>query len=100
MSRKMVKWAPFVSLKEQTIYLNRLKAERQKVTKPLLGEDEMNTINETLVNYHGQVLNITYYDKGYIKEINTVITKIDCTNKKVVTTDIIINFDDLIRLEE
>ena len=100
MRRKMVKWAPFVSLKEQTIYLNRLKAERQKVTKPLLGEDEMNAINETLVNYHGQVLNITYYDKGYIKEINTVITKIDCTNKKVVTTDISINFDDLIRLEE
>ncbi len=58
----------------------------------------MNAINETLVNYHGQVLNIIYYDKGYIKETNTVITQIDCTNKKVVTTDSSISFDDLVKL--
>lgn len=100
MSRKMVKWAPFVSLKEQTIYLNRLKQERLKVERPLLSEDEMSSINETLVNYDGRPLLITYYDRGYIKDLRTCIKKIDATNRKVVTTDLTINFDDLIRLED
>lgn len=100
MSRKMVKWAPFVSLKEQTIYLNKLKTERQKVERPLLSEDEMAVINDTLVNYHGEMLTITYYAKGYLKEITTTISKIDIDNKKIVTPDLIISFDDLIKLEE
>jgi|GEM_PF-3683901 len=46
-----------------------------------------------------QFKNITYYDMGYINEIHTAITQIDCTNKKVVTTDSIISFDDLVKLE-
>lgn len=96
----MVKWAPFVSLKEQTIYLNRLKKEKLKVERPLLSEDEINEINDKLVNYHGEVLRITYYDQGFVKEISAIIKKIDTINKKVVTTDLAINFDDLIRLED
>lgn len=95
----MVKWAPFVSLKEQTVYLNKLKQERLKVERPILSEDEMSEINDMLVNYHGEVLLITYYDKGFIKDIRTTIKKIDTINKKVVTTDISINFNDLIRLD-
>lgn len=60
----------------------------------------MNAINETLVNYPGPVKNITYYDMGYINEMHTAITQIDCTNKKVVSTDSIISFDDLVKLED
>lgn len=100
MSRKMVKWAPFVSLKEQTIYLNKLKQERLKVERPILSEDEMNAINDILVNYDGRELLITYYDKGYVKEIRSTIRKIDPIYKKVVTPDKSISFDDLIRLED
>jgi hypothetical protein len=100
MSRKMVKWAPFVSLKEQTIYLNKLKQERLKVERPILSEDEMNAINDILVNYDGRELLITYYDKGYVKEIRSTIRKIDSIYKKVVTPDKSISFDDLIRLED
>lgn len=96
----MVKWAPFVSLKEQTIYLNKLKQERLKVERPILSEDEMNAINDILVNYDGRELLITYYDKGYVKEIRSTIRKIDSIYKKVVTPDKSISFDDLIRLED
>lgn len=100
MSRKMVKWAPFVSLKEQTIYLNYLKKEKLKVERPLLSEDEIGEINYILVNYHGEILQITYYDQGIVKETTTTIKKIDTINRKVVTADLVINFDDLIRLED
>lgn len=100
MSRKMVKWAPFVSLKEQTIYLNKLKQERLKVSRPLLSEDEMNAINDVLVNYHGQKLNITYYDQGFVKDIVTTIRKIDPYQKKVITPEVELSFDDLIRLSD
>jgi len=100
MSRKMVKWAPFVSLKEQTIYLNKLKQERLKVSRPLLSEDEMNAINDVLVNYHGQKLNITYSDQGFVKEVETTIRKIDPYQKKVITPEVELSFDDLIRLSD
>lgn len=100
MSRKMVKWAPFVSLKEQTIYLNKLKQERLKVSRPLLSEDEMNAINDVLVNYSGQKLNITYYDQGFVKEIVTTIRKIDPYQKKIITPEVELSFDDLIRLSD
>lgn len=100
MSRKMVKWAPFVSLKEQTIYLNKLKQERLKVSRPLLSEDEMNAINDVLVNYHGQKLTITYYDQGFVKEVETTIRKIDPYQKKVITPEVELSFDDLIRLSD
>lgn len=100
MSRKMVKWAPFVSLKEQTIYLNKLREERLKVERPILSEDDMMVINDILVHYHGQVLKITYYKRGMIEQIETSIRKIDTQNKKIVTSDISIAFDDLIKLEE
>ena len=100
MSRKMVKWAPFASLKEQSIYLNKLKMDRQKVERPLLSEDEINAINEKLVNYDGQTLLITYYDQGFIKQIESVISKIDGPNKKVITPDLAISFDDLISLND
>lgn len=99
MSRKMVKWAPFVSLKEQTIYLNKLKKERLKVERPLLSEDEKNAINDVLVHYHGQVVMITYYDKGFIKDIHTTISHIDGYQKKIITPDLHIAFDDLIALD-
>jgi len=96
----MVKWAPFASLKEQSIYLNKLKMDRQKVERPLLSEDEINAINEKLVNYDGQTLLITYYDQGFIKQIESVISKIDGPNKKVITPDLAISFDDLISLND
>lgn len=96
----MVKWAPFVSLKEQTIYLNKLKQERLKVSRPLLSEDEITQINQVLTDYNGEVLLITYYDKGLIKDVKTTISKIDGYNKKVITPDVTISFDDLIRLDD
>jgi len=96
----MVKWAPFASLKEQSIYLNKLKVDRQKVERPLLSEDEINAINEKLVNYDGETLVITYYDHGFIKQFESVISKIDVPNKKVITPDLVISFDDLIKLND
>jgi len=96
----MVKWAPFASLKEQSIYLNKLKSERQKVERPLLSEDEINAINDKLVNYDGKSLLITYYDQGFIRQIESVISKIDGPNKKVIIPDLVISFDDLISLDD
>lgn len=100
MSRKMVKWAPFVSLKEQTIYLAKLRQERLKVERPTLSDDEIAAINQVLVDYHGQELTFTYYDKGLIKTFKAVIIKIDQYTKKVVTSDLTINLDDLLSLDD
>lgn len=98
MSRKMIKWAPFASLKEQAIVLNKTKEEMKKIDKPELSEDQINEINLILTNYKGETLNITYYRDGYLLNISSIIKKIDVNNKKLVTPNQTIMFDELVSL--
>lgn len=82
--RGIKKWAPYKSLVEQEKYLKKLHEDNQKVERPLLSEDEAQEINEILVNYQGEELEITYWRSERINTIVSVIKKIDPNNKKIV----------------
>lgn len=98
--RGMKKWAPYKSLNEQENYLNRLHKDQNKVSKPRISIDEAESINEILVNYRGEELEITYWRNDKINTVSTILVKIDALNKKIVLPERrTINFAELIKIE-
>lgn len=97
--RGMKKWAPYKSLIEQEKYLKKAHQENDKVERPIISSDEAESINEILVNYHGEELEISYWKNEKIVKISTILVKIDPVNKKIVLPERkTIYFKDLISL--
>ena len=97
--RGMKKWAPYKSLNEQWSTLDRLHQDEEKVEKPKISNEVAEEINEILVNYHGQELEIYYYKNGYIKKEKSTIKKIDAFNRKLILDNqMIIYLKDLVGL--
>ena len=82
--RGMKKWAPYKSLIEQEKYLKKARDENNKQVRPQISSDEAEMINEILVNYHGEELEITYWRNEKINTVSTILVKIDAENKKIV----------------
>ena len=98
--RGMKKWAPYKSLNEQQKYLDKLHQEQEKVERPSISSDEAESINEILVNYHGEELIISYWRNNKINTISTILSKIDPVYKKIVTPERnTIYFMELIKIE-
>ena len=98
--RGMKKWAPYKSLNEQEGFLNKLHKEQNKVSKPKISSDEAENINEILVNYHGEKLEITYWRNDKINTVSTILNKIDVLNKKIVLPERrTISFTEIIKIE-
>lgn len=96
--RGMKKWAPFSSLIEQSTCLEKMKYEKNKIDKPLISSDRAEKINQILVNYAGQEVEIKYYYDGYIYTIITTIKRIDKEYKKLVLPSGTLSFKDIIDL--
>ena len=98
--RGMKKWAPYKSLIEQEKYLKKAKQDNDKQVRPQISSDEAENINEILVNYHGEELEITYWRNEKINTVSSVLVKIDPENKKIVLPDRkTIYFKELISIE-
>ena len=98
--RGMKKWAPYKSLNEQQAYLDKLHQKQEKMEKPRISSDEAENINEILVNYHGEELNISYWRNDKINTVSTILVKIDPVNKKIVLPERkTIYFSELINIE-
>ena len=98
--RGMKKWAPYKSLIEQEKYLKKAKQDNDKQVRPQISSDEAENINEILVNYHGEELEITYWRNEKINTVSSVLVKIDPENKKIVLPDRkTIYFRELISIE-
>ena len=82
--RGMKKWAPYKSLIEQEKYLNKSHQNNNKQERPQISSDEAENINDILVNYHGEELEISYWRNEKINTVYTVLIKIDAENKKIV----------------
>ena len=82
--RGMKKWAPYKSLIEQEKYLNKTKQDNNKQIRPQISSDEAELINEILVNYHGEEVEILYWRNEKTYSISTILVKIDPENKKIV----------------
>lgn len=98
--RGMKKWAPFSSLIEQATCLEEMKYQRNKVSKPILTEDQMEKINYVLQSYQkGQIVKIKFYHDGYLYVINTTIKRIDLENRKLILEKGKLDFSDLIDID-
>ena len=98
--RGMKKWAPYKSLIEQEKYLKKAHQDNEAVTRPVISSDEAEEINEILVNYHGEELNISYWRNNKINTVSTILVKIDPENKKIVLPERkTIYFSELISIE-
>ena len=96
----MKKWAPYKSLIEQDVYLNKMKKEKEKISKPIISSEEAENINEILTNYHGEELLIEYWRNEKINTVSSTLSKIDPVNKKIVLPlRKTIYFSELIRVE-
>ncbi|MBQ6731073.1 MAG: YolD-like family protein [Bacilli bacterium] len=82
--RGMKKWAPYKSLIEQEKYLKKAHKDNEVIERPIMSSDEADEINEILVNYHGEELEISYWRNNKINTVSTILAKIDPTNKKIV----------------
>ena len=98
--RGMKKWAPYKSLIEQEKYLKKAHQDNNVVKKPTLSSDEAEYINEILVNYHGEELEITFWRNDKLNTMSTILVKIDPVNKKIILPERkTIYFSELISLE-
>ena len=98
--RGMKKWAPYKSLIEQEKYLKKAHQDNEVIARPVISSDEAEEINEILVNYHGEELEVSYWRNDKINTVSTILVKIDPVNKKIVLPERkTINFNELISLK-
>ena len=85
--RGMKKWNAYKSLPEHDPAIRNTMNERYKVPRPVISSEEAEIINEILVNYHGELLAITYYRNNEINEVEDTIKKIDTYSRKLILTN-------------
>lgn len=96
----MKKWAPFSSLIEQATCLEEMKYQRNKIAKPVLTEDQVEKINFVLQSYKkGQIVNIKFYNDGYLYIVSTSIKRIDLENRKLILEKGKLDFSNLIDID-
>ena len=99
--RGIKKWAPYKSLIEQDFALKKQKEKEEKIEKPTISVDFAEEINEILINYHQQLLEIGYYRNGKILSIVDKIKRIDVNDKKLVLySKKIIMLSDIVSIKE
>lgn len=76
--RGMVKWQPFKTMPEQYERLEQYILDQNKIERPILSEDQLNELNDTLVYkmFHDPSLTVSYYKDGYIENVEGIIHKV------------------------
>lgn len=84
--RGIIKWAPFDSLVGYHSMLQEMKARLKKRTKPILSEDDLETLNRNLQNAYEHNLEIEcrYYKKGYFITTFATIVRLDFVYKRII----------------
>lgn len=99
--RGMKKWAPYKSLIEQEVFVNKMRVNKNKIEKPILCEEEIEKINYYLTEKRCRTLIFSIFEDGYIYKIQTKIRTIDQYTKSIVfENNLKINLYDLIDIEE
>ncbi|MCA1235812.1 YolD-like family protein [Staphylococcus aureus] len=86
--RDKVKWVPFKTVSDQYKLLDEYIEEQNKVDMPLLSDDQLQILNETV--YYNSMNNIltelSYWDNGYINSMECYINKVDLLERVIVVT--------------
>ncbi|HCY7291278.1 TPA: YolD-like family protein [Staphylococcus aureus] len=77
--RGMKKWLPMATIPEQYERLEQYIQGQNKIEKPLLSEDQIENINDTLASkmIDNTLAKIQYFANGYIKSVQGIIHKVD-----------------------
>ena len=98
--RGMKKWATYKSLNEQWSTLDNLSEKDEYIEKPLISNEEAESINDKLVNYNGEEYTFYYYKRGKILKETSTIKKIDIYNRKIILTNgVNISLKDLVGIK-
>ncbi|SDE69111.1 YolD-like protein [Bacillus wiedmannii] len=91
--RKMVKWTPFAAMPEQFAGIREIIKEKNKVTRPILTDDEKELIENMLLCslISEEEILITYYEDGYLLSSYMTVVDIDPSNSAVICTDAFYN---------
>ncbi|HGO4536030.1 TPA: YolD-like family protein [Staphylococcus aureus] len=88
--RDKVKWAPFKTVSDQYKLLDEYIEEQNKVEMPLLSDDQLQILNETV--YYNSMNNIltelSYWENGYIYSIQCYINKVNTVEHVMIVTNI------------
>lgn len=84
--RGIIKWAPFDALVGHHSMIEELKFRLGKKDKPILSDDQYETLNRELLEASSNHLeiNVTYYSNGYFKTTFGYIKKIDWISKTIL----------------
>ncbi|MDK7443484.1 YolD-like family protein [Bacillus paranthracis] len=91
--RGMVKWSPFAAMPEQFAGIREIIKEKNKVTRPILTDDEKELIEDMLLCslLSEEEILITYYEDGYLLSSYMTVVDIDPSNSAVICTDAFYN---------
>ena len=84
--RGMKKWNAYKSLPEHDPAIRGTMDERYKVPRPVISSEEAEMINDILVNYHGELLDIEYYRNNELYNVTDTIQKIDAYSRRITLT--------------
>ena len=86
--RGMVKWAPFATLPEQFKTIYQYMIDQNKVSRPVLSDDQLSQLNIHLHEalQQSRPVNIKYYEEGYINFIELIVHRIDSINYEIEGT--------------
>ena len=96
----MKKWAPYASLIEQKGTLAAMRYEHSKIKRPHLSSDQAEIIERKLRQYNKETIRLKYFDDGFIKVSDCVISKIDDLKHLIIIDDTIIHFIDILSIED
>lgn len=104
--RGMVKFTPFSAIPEQFAGIREIIKEKNKVTRPILTDDEKELIENMLLCslLSEEEILITYYEDGYLLNGYMTVIDIDPLNHTLICTDafynrIVLNFIDIIAIK-
>ena len=100
-NRNEVKWAPFNSLINGDKLIKELDKEHKKISKPILSEDQLETINKLI--FEGlttkSLITIKYYQNGNIYSKKGIISCLNKNNQYIVINNTKIFCNQIIELE-
>ncbi|WMM14377.1 YolD-like family protein, partial [Staphylococcus saprophyticus] len=84
--RGIVKWAPFATIPEQHERLKEYIQDQNKIDKPILDDDQLNELNNTLIfkMYNDPSIELRYFENGYIKTKVGYIHKVDVYRETLI----------------
>lgn len=85
MGRGMIKWAPFATLPEQFETIQRYIIDQNKITRPILSDDQLTELNIRLhaALQYAKPVEIKFYNNGFIDSLRLIIYRIDAINYEI-----------------